>query len=277
MYKVSVIIAFYNNTNFLKLVFAGLERQTEKNFEVIIADDGSNEESVRELKKMIEDSSFDVKHVWHKDKGWRKNIILNKSILKSKSDQVIFMDADCVPHKEFISEHIKNREPKTILTGRRANISERVTFNLTPDRVKRGELENMKLIFFLEGLSRKTRHMEKAFYIKSRYLRKQIQKKKSTILGCNFSMNKSDLFELNGFDERYLAPACGEDSDIDMRARFLGLKFKSMNNMAIQYHLYHKILPRGKENIEILEENRKNEVIYTPYGLKKNPDINQSK
>ena len=69
MYKATVIIAFYNKTNFLRLVFAGLERQTEKNFEVIIADDGSNNDSVNELNKMILESSFDVQHVWHEDMG----------------------------------------------------------------------------------------------------------------------------------------------------------------------------------------------------------------
>lgn len=267
MYKATVIIAFYNKTNFLRLVFAGLERQTEKNFEVIIADDGSNNDSVNELNKMILESSFDVQHVWHEDLGWRKNIILNKSILKSESDQIIFMDADCIPHKEFVAEHVKNRQSNTILTGRRANISEDVTLKLTPERVKRGDLENMKLTFLYEGLTRKTRHMEKAFYVKSTFLRKKIQKKNTAILGCNFSMNKSDLLDLNGFDERYLSPACGEDTDIDMRARFLGLNFKSVNHMAIQYHLFHKTLPRGKENLVILEENQKNKVTFTPYGL----------
>jgi glycosyltransferase involved in cell wall biosynthesis len=270
MYKATVIIAFYNKTNFLQLVFAGLERQTEKNFEVIIADDGSNIDAVNELEKMIQEASFDIQHIWHEDKGWRKNIILNKSILKSKSEQIIFIDADCIPHKEFVNEHTKNREANTILAGRRANISEENTLKLTPKQVKKGVLENMKLTFFLEGISRKTRHMEKAFYVKSKLLRRQIQKKNTAILGCNFSMNKSDLLDLNGFDERYLSPACGEDTDLDMRARFLGLNFKSVNHMAIQYHLYHKILPRGKENLEILEENRKNVVTFTPYGLFKN-------
>ncbi|MFT7032065.1 MAG: glycosyltransferase involved in cell wall biosynthesis [Cyclobacteriaceae bacterium] len=267
MYKATVIIAFYNKTNFLQLVFAGLERQTEKNFEVLIADDGSNVDSVDKLKKMIHESSFDVQHVWHEDKGWRKNIILNKSILKSKSEQIIFIDADCIPHEKFVAEHIENSQSKTILTGRRANISEGVTLKLTPERVKKGDLEHMKLTFLIEGLSRKTRHMEKAFYIKSKLLRRHIQKKNTAILGCNFSMNKSDLLDLNGFDERYLSPACGEDTDLDMRGRFLGLDFKSVNHMAIQYHLYHKTLPRGKENLELLEENRRNKVTFTPYGL----------
>lgn len=37
--EVSLIIAFYNKIDFLKLVFASLETQTFKNFEVLICDE----------------------------------------------------------------------------------------------------------------------------------------------------------------------------------------------------------------------------------------------
>ena len=73
------------------------------------------------------------------------------------------MDADCIPHKEFVAEHVKNRQSNTILTGRRANISEDVTLKLTPERVKRGDLENMKLTFLYEGLLEKPGTWKKHF------------------------------------------------------------------------------------------------------------------
>ena len=81
MVKTSVIAAFYNNINYLKLVLAGFERQTEKDFELIIADDGSREEVVKEIESIASNYSFLIKHTWHPDKGFRKNKILNQAIL----------------------------------------------------------------------------------------------------------------------------------------------------------------------------------------------------
>ena len=106
MIKATIIAAFYNRIDFLKLVLAGLERQTEKNFELIIADDGSSENVVREINKIIPVHSFPIKHIWQEDKGFRKNKILNKAITESESDYLIFVDADCVPHRSFIEGHL---------------------------------------------------------------------------------------------------------------------------------------------------------------------------
>lgn len=269
MYKASVIIASYNKIGFLKLVFAGLERQVEKQFEVIIADDGSGDDFVEELKTISEKSGFDVQHVWHEDRGWRKNEILNKAVLKSKSDYLIFLDADCIPHRYFIHEHLVNKSENTILAGRRANLTLEKTNSLNYDKVRNGYLEKAQFKMIWDGLTRKTQHPEKSIYIRSGYIRKIIQSKSIKLLGCNFSMHKEDLLNLNGFDERYLAPTYGEDVDLELRAINAGMKVKSVNNMAIQYHLYHKILDRKNDNILIYNENKDQRVTSTPFGINK--------
>ena len=101
MYKASIIAAFYNRIDYLKLVLAGLERQTEKDFELIIADDGSRKDIVEEIKVIQTIHSFPIKHIWQEDKGFRKNRILNKAIIASESDYLIFIDADCIPHSRI--------------------------------------------------------------------------------------------------------------------------------------------------------------------------------
>ena len=70
MVKTSVIAAFYNNIKYLKLVLAGFQRQTEADFELIIADDGSTEAVVREIESITSNYSFRIRHIWHPDKGW---------------------------------------------------------------------------------------------------------------------------------------------------------------------------------------------------------------
>ena len=95
MYKASLIISFYKKFDFLQPVIDSLEIQTENDFEVIISDDGSPENVVNEVKERLVKSQLNFQYVWHDDKGWRKNKILNKSVVKSKSDFLIFIDGDC--------------------------------------------------------------------------------------------------------------------------------------------------------------------------------------
>ncbi|MDP2362199.1 MAG: glycosyltransferase, partial [Ignavibacteria bacterium] len=118
MNKTSVIAAFYNNIKYLKLVLSGFERQTENEFEIVIADDGSNEEVLKEIESLASNYSFRIKHIWHPDKGFRKNKILNQAILASESDYLIFIDADCVSHSKFVEEHLNEKMNDVVLTGR---------------------------------------------------------------------------------------------------------------------------------------------------------------
>jgi hypothetical protein len=59
------------------------------------------------------------------------------------------------------------------------------------------------------------------------------------MLGCNFSLYKKDLLRINGFDELYNGPGFGEDSDVEYRLSLIGVKGKSLRNIAIQFHIYH--------------------------------------
>lgn len=244
MIKTSIIAAFYNNIKYLKLVLEGFERQTEKDFELILSDDGSNEEVVKEIESISSKYSFRIKHIWHPDKGFRKNKILNQAILASETDYLIFIDSDCVPHSRFVEEHLKEKESNAVLTGRRVNLSNKITNQLTEQNVRDGFLENQYLKIIEDGLLGKSYDVEKGFYLQNKFLRKTLNKKYRGLLGCNFSLYKKDILAINGFDERYEAPSIGEDSDIEFRLGLNGVKVKSLNHIAVQYHLYHKLQER---------------------------------
>lgn len=267
MVKTSVIAAFYNNLHYLKLILAGFERQTEKEFELIIADDGSKEEVVKEIESVASKYSFRIKHVWHPDKGFRKNKILNQAILGSESDYLIFVDSDCVPHSRFVAEHLDEQKDKTVLTGRRVNLSQKITNLLTEQNIKDGFVEKKFLKIIDDGLFGKSYDVEKGFYLENTFLRKILNKKYRGLLGSNFSLHKKDIIEINGFDERYEAPSIGEDTDVEFRLELNGVKVKSLNFIAVQYHLYHKMQERLQKNLDLFGEVKKAKVAYTPFGL----------
>ncbi len=269
MSKTSVIAAFYNNIKYLKLFLAGFERQTEKDFELIIADDGSNEEVVKEIESIASNHSYRIKHIWQIDNGFRKNKILNQAILASESDYLIFIDSDCVPHSRFVEEHLNEKENDTILTGRRVNLSHKITNLLTEKNIKNGFLENQYLKIIEDGLFGKSYDVEKGFYLQNKFLRNSLNKKYRGLLGCNFSLYKKDLLTINGFDERYEAPSIGEDSDVEFRLGLNGIKVKSLNHIAVQYHLYHKLQERLQKNLDLFGEVQNSRIAYTPFGLKK--------
>jgi glycosyltransferase involved in cell wall biosynthesis len=273
MFEASLIVSFYNKINDLELVLAGVERQTHNNFEVIIADDGSNEEAVNHLKETIEKSPLDIKHIWHEDKGFRKTEILNKAVVASNSNYLIFLDGDCIPHSHFVEEHVKNGATGNVLTGRRVNLPKPVSEKIIADQVRNGILEKRYLLKIIRELFRsdeRRRQMENGLYIRSNFLRKFINNKKKGLLGSNFSIYKEDLLKVNGFDERYHYPACGEDTDINLRLERAGVKVKTLKHIAIQYHLFHKQLERDEKRLEVYRYNLENNIIYTPFGIEQN-------
>lgn len=269
MPKASLIISFYNKIDYLELVLAGLERQSEKRFEIILADDGSNDEVVHKTDELLNKFSFPAIHLWHEDKGFRKNRILNKAIEAASAETLIFIDGDCIPHSKFIEEHLAHSAEGVCYTGRRVNLSEKITESLTPKKVKNGWLERNILPLLFDGAFGQSFDVEKGFYFTPPFLRRIFNKKNRGLLGCNFSLQKKDMLGINGFDERYEAPSVGEDSDIQFRLELKGVQIKSLNNIAVQYHLYHKLQPRPQKNLDLFEKVKKEASAFTKHGINK--------
>ena len=249
------------------MVLASLERQTLKDFEVVICDDGSRSEIVSELKEHMKKSTLTWSHVWHEDLGFRKNRILNLGIIKAKSDFLIFVDADCLLHPEFVKEYYEHRELKTVLSGRRVELSPWITQNLSEDKIRSGYLEKNMWWMLLAISFRKDSNSPKGVYIKNKLIRSLITQKHRPIVGSNFAGNKIDFESVNGFDLRYEGVGIGEDSDIDYRLQLNGVKVKSMTNIAVQYHMWHPYKDRPSVNEKLFEEVQKEKKARTDFGL----------
>lgn len=269
--KISVIISFYNKSELLQYIFAGLEKQTFTDFEVIISDDGSRESVVAEVRKMMEASPLKTQHVWHEDNGFRKNSILNKSVMKSQGEYLVFIDGDCLPHPKFLEEHWKLRQKGVTVAGRRINLSANISNQISVKKIKDGYLGG-KITYdiVMDAIRHNNPHWENAIRIQNGFLRKVFLKAKDKgILGCNFGLHKSDLLDVNGFDERFVHPGCGEDSDIDIRLRNAGKVTKMYKHLITVYHIFHPILNTEGAEWYLYEEHKRNKVGYTPYGIVK--------
>ncbi|RYD51291.1 MAG: glycosyltransferase [Sphingobacteriales bacterium] len=271
MPKASVIIAVYNRLDFLKLVLAGLQIQTETDFEVLIADDGSGTDFTTGLQDLLPSLPFPVRHLWHDDAGFRKNIILNQAITESQSPYLIFLDGDCIPHPEFVREHLLASGSGICLAGRRVDLSGRVTQQLSPSKIRNGYLQQagttaMLLVDFLRA---RCFHFMNGLYTRNPLLRRYFNRKERGLLGANFSACKADLLAINGFDERYTAPTFGEDSDIELRLRLAGVQIKPVLNTAVVYHCHHALLSRKNNSYDLYQQAVVENTAFTPYGIKK--------
>ncbi|MFD3000182.1 glycosyltransferase [Pontibacter toksunensis] len=267
--SVSVIIAVYNKIDWLLLLLSGFEKQSFRDFEIVVADDGSNKEFVHALNEYIQTSPLRIQHVWHKDKGFRKTRILNKAVLQSKGEYIIFIDGDCLPDRNFVADHWYNRAPDTILAGRRANLSQKLTQTLSAEKIRNGLLESTAFLrkVWVDSFRKITNHAEKSVRL-PRSIYRMLPAKSKGILGCNFSLHKSDLLQINGFDTRYEAPATGEDTDIDLRLRWAGKKIRLLRFQAIQFHIYHTRLDRPNDNDRIFAEVMAQKKAVTSFGIR---------
>ncbi len=272
MFNASLIISFYNKIEWLKLLLAALERQTFKQFEVIIADDGSSSSVLDEIPKLQAKSLLNIQHLWHPDNGFRKTVMLNKAILASRSPYIIFIDGDCIPHHRFIEDHLRLSKENRVLAGRRVNMSEHISKELSPEKIKNGILEQSFFLSLLQNsIAGKSKDVEKGIHLNSTAINILLGTYKKKILGCNFSISKNDLLDLNGFDERYRHPGVGEDTEINYRIKNKGMQVFQPKFSLVQYHLWHARLSRENEpeNLLLLDETLKKKYVATPYGIDK--------
>jgi glycosyltransferase involved in cell wall biosynthesis len=254
--KASIIIPVYNAVRHLELVLEGFSRQTFSEFELIVADDGSGPEMRELVERFRAQASFEVKYVYQPDEGFRKSRILNAAIRAAAADYLAFVDGDCVPHSRYLESHWKHREPRTVLMGRRVNLSERITSELTPEGVRSGALEKMSLRLLAQSLLGQGSHWDEGVYLRSAFLRRLFSHKEPYLLGSTYSLEKALMEEINGFNEEFVGYG-GEDIEFEFRLRVAGARFKWVRHQAIQYHLYHQPRSVISTNLEIVEQTKR--------------------
>ncbi|MFD1163167.1 glycosyltransferase family 2 protein [Hwangdonia seohaensis] len=248
---ISVIISTYNHPDWLEKVFWSYEFQTFKNFEVVIADDGSDEATRLLIDKLKSEVNYPIQHVWHEDNGFQKTIILNKAIVKSKGKYLVFTDGDCIARQDFLKVHAYKRRKGYFLSGGYFKLPMNISSLISKEDIKQ------QLCFDINWL--------KANGLKSSFKNNKISARgiKQILLntftpttkswnGHNSSGYKSDIIETNGFDERMQYG--GEDREMGERLFNAGLKVKQIRYYAICLHLNHK---RGYVKPEMIEKNKK--------------------
>lgn len=266
--KTSVIFSTYNSTEWLQKVLWGFNAQTDPNFEIVIADDGSNSETADLIKKIQSETQLNIQHVWQEDDGFQKCRIMNKAILASSGDYLIFTDGDCIPRSDFVATHKANAEPGHYLSGGYFKLPMETSKAITKQDIDNGNAFNANWLI-KNGLKKSHKISKLTATGWRQKLFNRVTPTKRTWNGHNASTWKENFFAVNGYDERMQYG--GEDCEFGDRLRNSGIKAKQIRYSAICIHLDHA---RGYVNDEMLKKNKairdnttKNKATKTEFGL----------
>ncbi|WP_294627589.1 glycosyltransferase family 2 protein [uncultured Bacteroides sp.] len=240
---VSLLISTYNWKEALSLCLYSVFSQTVKPAEILIADDGSRDDTRQLIEEMRAKTDISIVHVWHEDKGFRLSAIRNRSIAQAKGDYIIQIDGDIILDKNFISDHLELAEKGYFVCGSRVLLGRMYTARLLRGLESHPATLKQDYRFMLNGFrSHILRH-----YLANRYAKHSML----SIRGCNMAFWKNDLMRVNGYNET-LEMWGQEDVEISYRLIHAGVQKKQLKMGGVQFHLYHKFASR--ENLEYHEQ-----------------------
>ena len=234
---VSVVITTYNRSDALLAVLDGLSKQTDRNFEVIVADDGSREAHQQAILGSPVARSLSVVHVWHPDVGFTASRIRNRGVGAARSQYIIFLDGDCVPEVDFIARHKTLAESGYFINGSRVLLSEKLTGRVVAGLehisgrawaywIKQRLLGHASKLTGLLRLKDGSSRVERAFSWKG-------------IRSCNMAVWRTEFERVDGFDESFVGWG-HEDADFVLRLHNSGVLRKNGYCATEVFHLWHK-------------------------------------
>ncbi len=272
--RISVIISTYNNPTWLEKVLWGYECQTYKNFELIVADDGSGQPTKDLLERFKQNSSLPVIHVWHPDDGFQKSAILNKGIVASTTDYLLFSDGDCIPRHDFVEVHVKNAEKGYFLSGGYFMLPMETSKAITRENIAKGDAFDIEWLY-AHGLKRTYKTLKLTSKGVQQKLLNLLTPTKATWNGHGSSGWKKNIVTVNGFNEEMQYG--GQDRELGERLVNLGIKGKQIRYSAICVHLDHKRGYNTQESIaknkKIRAETRNQRKIWTKSGIVKSEKL----
>jgi glycosyltransferase involved in cell wall biosynthesis len=260
---VSLVIAVYQRDDFLTLVLTGLLDQTLRNFEVIVADDGSGPAIAEVIESFQGALAHPIVHAWHEDDGFRKTIIVNRAVTRARANFLVFIDGDCIPHHRFLERHYRRRRPRLAHSGRRVMFDRELTERLTTDDVRSRRIERPS--FWWKHAGRIDRW--NGFYLPAVHRVRNFRRTDYELVGSNFSLHREDFFRVNGYDERIIGRGL---EDNNLRARLLnsGVAMGTITREALQYHMFHTADPIPHSR-EFIDKYRWSGETRTPHGIEK--------
>jgi glycosyltransferase involved in cell wall biosynthesis len=240
---ISVIVTTYNRADALDAVLRSLAGQTDHDFEVLVADDGSTAATAAVIETWRAKIGQRLEQVWHEDRGFRAAEIRNRAILASRGAYCVFLDGDCIVRPDFIAIHRRLAEPGWFVTGNRILLSQSLTRRVLDEKLTP---ESWRLLDWIaQRLSGGVNRLSALLRLPLGSLRRLRRRAWRGARSCNLAVWRSDLDRIDGFDADYSGWG-KEDSDLILRLLHAGLRRKDGVFATGVLHLWHPQADRSK-------------------------------
>jgi glycosyltransferase involved in cell wall biosynthesis len=267
---ISVIVTTYNRPDALEAVLRSLARQTDQDFEVVVADDGSTAATGQLVEACKAKVGYRLEYVWHEDRGFRAAEIRNRAILASRGVHCIFLDGDCIVRPDFVATHRCLAAPGWFVTGNRILLSSALTAKVLREKLTP---ETWSFAGWLvERLRGGVNRLSALLRLPLGPLRRLRQQAWHGARSCNLAVWRSDLDRVDGFDADYSGWG-KEDSDIIVRLLHAGVRRKDGTFATGVIHLWHAEFDRSSlpENERKLSEIIASDRVLAQRGLSSLP------
>ena len=242
---VSVVITTYNRSDALLAVLSGLARQTDRNFEVLVADDGSRAEHRGAILNAPVAQTLRITHVWHPDVGFTASRVRNRGVAASRGEYIVFLDGDCVPEVDFIARHKLLAKPGFFVNGSRVLLSSEFTAQVLAGAE---QISGRSAWYWLRQRARgNASKLTGLLRLPDMPLRNKPAFSWKGIRSCNLGCWRTDFEGVNGFDESFVGWG-HEDADFVLRLHNSGITRKNGFCATEVFHLWHKEAARNQES-----------------------------
>lgn len=264
---ISVVVTTYNRSDALAQVLHALAQQDDRQFEVVIADDGSSAAHCEAIRSAALASGLPVTHVWHPDIGFTASRVRNRGVSVAQGQYIILLDGDCVPETDFVRQHRRLMAHGCYVNGSRVMLSERLTQEVVAGRVAVcGRSDGFWLGRAMVGDASKLTGLLRLPDIA---LRREPQFVWKGIRSCNMGVWRSDFEAINGFDESFVGWG-HEDADFALRLHNLGCVRKNGFCATEVFHLWHPESSRLQEltNADRVRERQQTHQVISTTGYR---------
>lgn len=240
---ISLIVSTYDRPDALGACLRSLRAQHDRNFEIVVADDGSGPATLDVIKVWAAEASVPVAHVWQQDRGFRLAEIRNRAIAESSGAYLVFLDGDCIARPDFVTAHRALAEPGHFVGGNRVLLSQALTEDILQNG-REAEMWGMAAWAMLRARGEVNRLLP-LLSLPLGPLRTRLATEWEGVRGGNFAFWRSDLERVDGFETSFVGWGL-EDSDIVIRMIRAGVKRKDGRFATGVLHLWHRQADRAQ-------------------------------
>ena len=255
----ALLISTYNWPEALSLCLQSVAKQSRIPDEIIIADDGSREDTRLFIEEFKRKSQLPIRHIWHPDEGFRLATIRNRAMASSQSDYIIQIDGDIILHPNFVEDHLRCAREGFYVVGSRVMLGE----EFSQEALRNGTLPHITI--FEKGMRNRANTLRITPLSKLFGASKKLRAR-----GCNMSFFRKDILAINGYNEDMVGWG-EEDTEMVARLRHNNIGTRRLKFAGIAYHIYHKEASRSSHNtnLAIMQKTIEQRVLRCENGIDK--------